>query len=57
MPLNAGLHYSYLRPGEYTFNVTAVNSDGVWNNTGAMIRIVVVPGFIAPGGFFLYRPS
>ena len=38
-------NYSYLRPGEYTFKVIAANSDGVWNNEGAQLQIVVLPVF------------
>jgi signal transduction histidine kinase/ligand-binding sensor domain-containing protein len=38
-------YYSYLPPGRYTFTVTAANSDGVWNDVGASIRIVVAPPF------------
>ena len=38
-------YYSYLPPGDYTFQVIAANSDGVWNTEGARIRIVVVPPF------------
>ncbi|MFN0124409.1 MAG: two-component regulator propeller domain-containing protein, partial [Blastocatellia bacterium] len=38
-------YYSYLPPGEYTFTVTAANSDGVWNPAGASLRIVVSPPF------------
>jgi signal transduction histidine kinase/ligand-binding sensor domain-containing protein len=38
-------HYSYLRPGQYTFKVIAANSDGVWNNEGAQLPIVVLPAF------------
>ena len=38
-------NYSYLRPGAYEFIVLAANSDGVWNNTGARLRVVVVPAF------------
>jgi len=38
-------YYSYLQPGRYTFTVLAANSDGVWNNEGASIEIVVVPPF------------
>jgi len=33
------------RPGKYTFRVIASNSDGVWNQTGASVRIMVVPPF------------
>ena len=38
-------YFSYLPPGDYTFRVTAANSDGVWNETGAQLRIVVLPPF------------
>lgn len=38
-------NYSYLRPGGYTFQVLAANSDGVWNNDGAQIRVIVLPVF------------
>lgn len=32
-----------LLPGEYTFMVRASNNDGIWNDTGVSIRIVVSP--------------
>lgn len=35
--------YSYLPPGRYTFRVRACNSDGVWNETGASVALVVLP--------------
>jgi signal transduction histidine kinase/ligand-binding sensor domain-containing protein len=38
-------YFSHLRPGDYTFRVIAANADGVWNNTGASLRVVVVPPF------------
>lgn len=38
-------NYSYLRPGHYTFRVIAANSDGIWNNAGAQLAIVVLPAF------------
>jgi signal transduction histidine kinase/ligand-binding sensor domain-containing protein len=38
-------YYPHLPPGSYTFRITAANSDGVWNETGASIRIVVHPPF------------
>jgi signal transduction histidine kinase/ligand-binding sensor domain-containing protein len=38
-------NYSYLAPGGYTFQVLAANSDGVWNEAGASLRVVVVPPF------------
>ncbi len=36
-------YYTNLDPGEYLFEVRACNNDGVWNNTGAQIRIVIHP--------------
>lgn len=37
--------YSYIPPGRYVFRVTACNSDGVWNETGAEISFAVLPYF------------
>ena len=37
--------YSNLRPGTYTFRVTAANNDGVWNKTGAEYRFYLKPYF------------
>jgi len=38
-------YLSRIPPGRYTFRVTAANSDGVWNDVGAAIKLVVVPPF------------
>jgi signal transduction histidine kinase/ligand-binding sensor domain-containing protein len=37
--------YSYLKPGDYTFEVTACNNDGIWNDTGASLALTVLPQF------------
>jgi len=37
--------YTNLEPGEYVFVVKACNSDGVWNELGASMKITVVPPF------------
>ncbi len=37
--------YTNLSPGEYTFRVLASNNDGVWNEEGASIRIIITPPF------------
>lgn len=37
--------YNYLPPGNYTFRVRACNSDGVWNEAGASVALVVLPHF------------
>jgi len=36
-------HYSYLRPGDYKFRVLACNNDGVWNETGASLALIILP--------------
>ena len=38
-------HFSNLPPGTYHFRVKASNEDGVWNNAGAVLAIVVEPPF------------
>jgi ligand-binding sensor domain-containing protein/signal transduction histidine kinase len=38
-------YYSYLPPGNYYFKVIAANSDGVWNEEGAILLIKVNPHF------------
>jgi signal transduction histidine kinase/ligand-binding sensor domain-containing protein len=35
--------YSYLQPGDYAFHVIACNSDGLWNEEGAAIKVTVLP--------------
>jgi len=37
--------YNYLAPGNYSFQVTACNNDGVWNETGATLAFQVLPYF------------
>ena len=37
--------YTRLSPGEYIFKVKAANHDGVWNNKGTSIKIVITPPF------------
>jgi len=32
-------------PGRYTFRVTAANNDGVWNDVGAALSIVIAPRY------------
>ena len=38
--------YSNLGPGSYRFRVIAANDDGVWNRTGATLRIEIPPTFV-----------
>ena len=38
-------YYTNIRPGDYTFRVTASNGDGVWNATGASFSFRLRPRF------------
>lgn len=40
-----GVNYSFLSPGEYQFRVIACNGDGLWNETGDALTIVMLPYF------------
>ena len=35
--------YTNLDPGEYTFKVKASNNDGLWNEKGVSLRIIILP--------------
>ncbi|MEK9137355.1 MAG: two-component regulator propeller domain-containing protein [Bacteroidota bacterium] len=37
--------YTHLDGGEYLFRVKASNNDGVWNEQGASIRVIITPPF------------
>jgi signal transduction histidine kinase/ligand-binding sensor domain-containing protein len=37
--------YSYIPPGKYEFTVIACNNEGLWNNTGDTIHVIVQPQF------------
>lgn len=45
-------YFSFIPPGTYTFRVIAANRDGVWNESGAIIKIVVRPHFYRTWWFF-----
>jgi ligand-binding sensor domain-containing protein len=45
------LTFTNLAPGTYTVQVRASNSDGVWNETPAELRLVVTPPLWATTGF------
>lgn len=38
-------NYTGMAPGTYTFRVKASNNDGVWNEQGASIRVIISPPF------------
>jgi ligand-binding sensor domain-containing protein/signal transduction histidine kinase/AraC-like DNA-binding protein len=46
-------NYTNLDPGTYVFRVKASNNDGVWNEQGAAIRIIITPPFWKTGWFLL----
>ena len=35
--------YTNLDPGDYTFRVKASNNDGLWNNEGVQLGVIVIP--------------
>lgn len=39
------IDFSGLRPGQYTLTVIASNSDGKWNETGIVRRVIITPPF------------
>jgi signal transduction histidine kinase/ligand-binding sensor domain-containing protein len=43
--------YNRLPPGDYRFVVKACNNDGVWNEQGAVLQLVVQPYFYETWGF------
>ena len=45
-------YYTNLRPGTYTFRVTASNNDGVWNETGATLSLYLKPYFYQTYWFY-----
>ncbi len=45
--------YTSLDPGKYTFKVKAANCDGVWNEEGVSVRILITPPFWKTGWFYL----
>jgi len=46
-------YYPHLSPGSYTFRVMAANSDGVWNESGAQLKVTVIPPFYRTWWFIL----
>ncbi len=46
-------NFSNLRPGTYTFHVKASNDDGLWNEKGASIRIIITPPFWETSWFLI----
>ncbi len=45
--------YTNLKPGNYTFRVTAANADGVWTPEDAALGIVLLPHFYQATWFYI----
>ena len=45
--------YTAIKPGTYTFKVKAANSDGVWNNTPAIVKVTITPPWWQTWWFYL----
>jgi signal transduction histidine kinase len=46
-------YYSHLPPGSYTFEVTAANSEGVWNPKAKSLQVLIAAPFYRTGWFIL----
>jgi len=47
--------YTNLAPGEYTFRIKGSNGDGIWNNKGKSIRIIISPPWwLTWTAYFIY---
>jgi signal transduction histidine kinase/ligand-binding sensor domain-containing protein len=44
--------YTRLRPGAYTFRVTACNNDGVWNESGTTFAFRIAPAWFQTAWFY-----
>jgi ligand-binding sensor domain-containing protein/signal transduction histidine kinase len=45
-------YYTNIPPGKYTFHVIACNNDGVWNESGAALRLTLQPHFYQSPWFY-----
>jgi ligand-binding sensor domain-containing protein/signal transduction histidine kinase len=45
--------YTNLKPGKYTFHVIAANADGLWNDHGDSVEILLLPHFYQTLWFYL----
>lgn len=43
--------YTNMQPGQYVFRVKASNNDGLWNEKGTAVRIIITPPFWATWWF------
>ena len=49
--------YTNLDPGSYTFRVRATNNDGVWNEKGTSLKIIILPPWWKTVWFKIVAPS
>lgn len=47
-------YYTNIPPGKYTFHVIACNNDGVWNKSGAALRLTLQPHFYQSIWFYSF---
>jgi signal transduction histidine kinase/ligand-binding sensor domain-containing protein/CheY-like chemotaxis protein len=45
--------YTNLNPGKYTFKVKGSNNDGIWNEEGAMLEMIILPPWWSTWWFIL----
>ena len=50
-------YYPHLPPGDYTFDVTACNSDGIWSEAGASLALTATPRLWETLWFRLTAPA
>jgi signal transduction histidine kinase/ligand-binding sensor domain-containing protein len=43
--------YTNLKPGTYTFHVIASNNDGIWNEKGAVLNLIIAPSWYQTNTF------
>ncbi|MDB6028653.1 MAG: hypothetical protein JWM68_4876, partial [Verrucomicrobiales bacterium] len=46
-------YYNNLAPGHYEFHVVACNNDGVWNEKGASLAVIILPHFWQTPAFII----
>ncbi|MEQ8239020.1 MAG: ATP-binding protein [Cyclobacteriaceae bacterium] len=52
--LTRKISYTNLSPGTYTFRVKGSNADGVWNEEGDYIKIIIKPPFWLSAGAYVF---
>lgn len=47
------VNFTNLDPGDYVFHVKGANSDGIWNEEGARVKLKIIPPFWETWWFYL----